>query len=88
MKRYWVCSLLGHKDGDPEAIYDPFVCCRCGASDYYESDFSEPWHINAYHRLKSKVVGKWERLKGWSLPCSDCGRRFGRHDENVDHLPF
>lgn len=88
MKRYWLCSLLGHADSDPEAIYCPFVCKRCGACDYYESDFSQPWHIEAYWRLKNRVVDSWLRLMGWFRPCADCGRRFGRHDESVDHLPF
>lgn len=90
MKRYWVCSLLGHKDSDPEAIYDPFVCKRCGDSDYdnhYDDDF-DPWHIRLYYRMKWRAKNKRDRFVGWFRRCPDCGRRFGRHDESVDHLPF
>lgn len=31
----------------------------------------------------------WKRkFDGWWHRCSDCGMRFGRHDESIAHLPF
>jgi hypothetical protein len=31
----------------------------------------------------------WRRkFNEWWGPCSDCGKRFGRHDESKAHLPF
>jgi len=33
----------------------------------------------------------WEtrrRFLSWWRPCPDCGGRFGKHDDSVDHLPF
>lgn len=93
MKRYWVCSLLGHRSDDPEAYDDPFtmfVCSRCGGCDYYyyDQDFSHPWHVMTYWRWKAGMLDWKNRFMAWLGPCGDCGRRFGRHDESVDHLPF
>jgi hypothetical protein len=28
------------------------------------------------------------RFCEWWYPCSECGGRFGRHDETKEHLPF
>ena len=56
----------------------------------------EPWP--EYERMTFYFEGmrgylrdRWEcrqrRIREW-WRCPDCGSRFGRHDESVDHLPF
>jgi hypothetical protein len=41
-----------------------------------------------YWRWKAGTLDWKNRFMAWLGPCVDCGRRFGRHDDNVDHLPF
>jgi len=84
----WLCRLVGHDDADPYAHRNSyFVCRRCGACEMDE-DFSEPWHVVAARRLRRRIADAAFRLKSWIKPCGYCGRRFGRCDEKVDHMPF
>jgi hypothetical protein len=34
-------------------------------------------------------VRQWfQRKLAWWRPCPDCGQRFGKHDDKIEHIPF
>lgn len=36
-----------------------------------------------------KIKWFWDGIKlDYWYPCSECGKRFGRHDKSIPHLPF
>ena len=82
------CRAWGH-DVNREALhyYGVTHCEWCGL----EGD-----NIDVGPRERLKV--RWWRITEWCrdtvgmfrrwLRCSDCGHWMGRHDENIDHLPF
>lgn len=71
---------------DAAHYYGVFECDRCGKC--YDQDYGLRERLFVYRylfwRWYYERVGSW---RNW-LKCSDCGRRFGRHDESQDHLPF
>ena len=81
------CRLLGH-DVLEEALhyYVVLECRRCGK--VYDDQIGPREWI----RVRLWLLSIWlkDHAGRWSywLRCSDCGRRFGRHDESKDHLPF
>jgi hypothetical protein len=83
----WKCRLFGHRDIDPEAIYDPFICKWCGVCEYDEDCF-QPWHIEVYHLTRFRLKNWLKSWKLWFQRCPDCKRRIGRCDQNIDHIPF
>lgn len=85
-----LCRLWGH-DLDPDALryYGIDYCQRC------ERQVEGSTGVLRLRELLS--VRLWimrravrDRLYGWRewLKCSECGRRFGKHDDRFDHLPF
>lgn len=88
MKRNLICKLWGH-DLDPEASYYYAAdhCRRCDQHAYQLDTGLREWLL-----VRCWVARRWilDRLQSWGywLKCTDCGQRFGRHDESVDHLPF
>lgn len=85
-----ICFLIGHR-------YDKFAldngveyCTRCKYEDNALCD-SLPemarilrwWFIHAT-RIRNMI----DRARHWIRRCPDCGRRFNRCDETVDHVPF
>lgn len=87
MLRRFACRLIGHRNEDADAIYDPFVCRFCGKCEYDEDFPCDPWHVDAFRRLRF-----WLHVRRWRLKrrvvCEHCGKLFGRHDNTVDHDPM
>lgn len=82
-----LCRFWGH-DPHPEAaeFYCVYDCRRCG--ELYDQDMGlrewakvRWWHLCYWASLRIAAWRYW-------LRCTDCGKRFGRHDDNADHLPF
>lgn len=81
-----ICKLIGHK---PVVDYKyrsrgyeriKWKCARCHAGDdcnLYCSASLKSWFYDL----------KWAVIK-WFRPCGECGKRFGRHDNRIDHVPF
>lgn len=81
-----LCKLWGHKLNEEAAYYySVYHCDRCG--DVYEEDtgLRERLRIQ-WWRLRQATAQRWHSLMYW-LKCSECGLRFGKHDDS-DHLPF
>lgn len=83
-----LCKFLGHAwNPDGAEFYSVFHCERCG----YEGNGDEQ---GVRERIAVRLYwwrynfGLW--AKSWRewWKCSDCGGRFGRHDDAFDHLPF
>jgi hypothetical protein len=91
-----LCKIFGHKIDWPQAPFDYRIaqCKRCGvtrAEQYGEEPFTAVEHHGIFTPLiwlRSKSVEMKDRIKQFFAPCSDCGRRFNRHDNSIDHLPF
>jgi hypothetical protein len=85
----WRCRLIGHKSGEYVRWVNcwPYVCERCGASEMDE-DFRESWHVDAWRRFLYRAWCEYHKLLAWLGPCPECGRRFGRHDPENEHIPF
>lgn len=82
-----VCKWWGH-DMCEEALhyYAVFECRRCGK--VYESDTGiREWLRVRLWLAQQWLEREWASWKYW-YRCSDCGRRFGKHDDSQDHLPF
>jgi uncharacterized C2H2 Zn-finger protein len=82
-----LCKILGHKlDAEAAHYYGVFHCDRCGT--VYERDVG----VREWIRVRLALARYWLRelvvdARQW-VRCSDCGRRFGRHDDAADHIPF
>lgn len=82
------CKILGHRlDVDSSYYYGLDICTRC-----QEEFIGQPLHVE-YMKVRAVVASRV--LRDWalwlsSLPkkCPDCGKRWGRHDDSQDHLPF
>jgi endogenous inhibitor of DNA gyrase (YacG/DUF329 family) len=76
------CRWFGHdiRNDYPYQYYCPYC------NTYVEYDeFVRGGYIN---RLVYNIKA-WCKFKiNWFNKCPDCGKRFGRHDENYQHLPF
>lgn len=82
-----LCRIWGH-DLDPDASY------------YYRIDYCRNCErqVDGSTGLREWLKVRWSiftdnvrgTLYGWRcwLKCSECGKRFGRHDDRFDHLPF
>jgi hypothetical protein len=84
----WKCRVFGHRDLNEGSARDPFVCKWCGGSDYYGEDLHESWHILAIRRFRFWLRDQWWSAKAWFGPCDYCGMICGKHDDQVDHIPF
>lgn len=84
----FLCRLWGNKL-NPEAAYyyGRDHCDRCRRDVAGHTGAREWFNVRLY--FGRQWIG--ERIKGlinfW-LPCPECGKRFGKHDDAVDHLPF
>jgi hypothetical protein len=58
---------------------------RCGHHGY-ESTRAERLAVR-WLLLKERVCDWLQYYRPWRR-CSDCGKRWGRHDEAMDHIPF
>lgn len=87
-ERSWVCRLIGHAwHREAAQFMCLYECTRCQHVGYEGRSILERiqqvlWWWS--HRFDNEVK---RPLKGW-LKCRECGLRFGRHDDNIDHLPF
>lgn len=91
MRTNFICQLKGHETN----AFDGYNCERCEAA----YDGSPAWGGSLWWRLTWRVRGVlglppftyrstlWH-LRQWIKPCVDCGKRFGRHDETKEHIPF
>lgn len=84
------CRLFGHAwDHDASRYYSVYHCNRCGyvAQDHFDDGYLP--RIKLWLLFRWHDVGDWARRKFHGFfPCPECGRRFGKHDTNVDHIPF
>lgn len=81
------CRIFGHAyDPIGAEFYSVYRCERCGQSDGYQCGPRE------WIRVKIWLFKDWLRgeRRGWSewWKCTECGGRFGRHDDRFDHIPF
>ena len=87
-RKILLCEILGHKI-NPDAFYSYGLhyCERCQEEvDPNEVGIVEWIRLKIY--IKTGTLRMNYRLfKEW-LKCPDCGKHFGRHDAEVDHLPF
>jgi len=88
------CFFLGH-DIDSECLEFNCIqyCKRCGEDDhsYLSETIPSKWrHFTSLTRYGWRlVIRQWFREKTrWFRKCDDCGKRFGRHDDSIDHIPF
>ncbi len=77
MKRL-ICWLKGHEFNS----YGGEDCTRCGR--YISFDEFIQTSGGFVFRIRQR---KYELIKFFK-PCDECGKRFGRHDETKEHLPF
>lgn len=83
---YWI---VGHDfDEDHCRSIGFLVCERCGYEGCEDdSDSLVNCILTVYWTLWFNVVPPLKRFREW-ITCTQCGRHFGRHDNNVDHCPF
>lgn len=73
------CWWSGHITDHPQA----YQCCRCGSCEI--GDSGAWWRMT--WRIRYRLLQRRQRVTEW-LKCHDCGKRFGRHDDSVSHIPF
>lgn len=73
------CWLNGHN-------MDPYECRYCTTCDR-EIPVSNFNGCGIRGRLRTWWFMKRQRIRAW-WKCEDCGKRFGRHDDTIDHIPF
>lgn len=74
MKRL-ICRWKGHA---PDQFCEG--CERCGEFISYYELVRTPWR---------EELRRWFNWKlDWFRPCRECGKRFRRHDDSIDHIPF
>lgn len=83
-----LCRAWGH-DVDRDALYyyNVAYCGRC-ACEVNEDCGAREWLKVRLWRCREAIREAWERAVWRFRSCPDCGRRFGRHDDSVDHTPF
>jgi uncharacterized protein with PIN domain len=72
-----ICRWRGH---DLRNSFIEWECDCCGQCLSYDDMVQES--------IKRRIA-RWLRARfDWFRKCPDCGRRFGRHHDDVDHVPF
>lgn len=71
-----ICWYFGH---DLNNCSNEWYCVSCDEYIDYDETIKDS--------VKYKLSQWWARKKNW-IKCPDCGLKFGRHDNNYDHLPF
>lgn len=83
------CRLLGHRfHVDASYYYSIDQCEHCGR-EFFGGRFPI-----AHAKVRAVLAARW--VVRWAVGirsflfqrCEDCGHRFGRHDDAIDHLPF
>jgi len=95
------CRIVGHKNpSELETLCtgERVLCKRCGMDkETLEWDVDcIDWHAFGIFTLPARALWKLNalpsrikfRLLDWWNPCCCCGLRFGRHDHNIQHIPF
>ena len=79
------CLLFGHNiDDDLSRESGIEFCFHCRRD---ERDAPLPFTFpDTLRALRSRIRQRYARIVRYVRPCSDCGRRFGRHDD--DCPPF
>lgn len=88
INRPLLCVIWGHKlNAEATYFYGIDHCDRCRRDVAGQTGAREWLKVRLY--FGRQWIG--ERIKGFVsfwLPCPECGKRFGKHDDAVDHLPF
>lgn len=71
------CAWRGHRDVCNDL--QGWVCLDCGRQMSYDEAVKRP--------IRTKLRDWWQLKKDW-WKCSECGGRFGKHDDKVSHIPF
>lgn len=76
------CWWFGHHSAAPYGYPDECIHCDTVIHPQDTEGFRNQllnWRF--YH---------WPRwlTRSWYQRCPECGRRFGRHDDNKEHIPF
>lgn len=85
----WRCRWLWHHYDEIGAdCYCVYYCTRCGHEQGNEPGILPrlAWRVRLWWH--ERVIEGARRRLEWFLPCRDCGRWFGRHDDSQDHIPF
>lgn len=82
-----LCRWWGHSlEEEASYYYSVDYCRRCHAQVDGNTGLRE------WLRVRIFVAGRSVREWFWSwrcwYKCNDCGKRFGRHDNRFDHIPF
>lgn len=85
-----LCRWWGHQL-DPEAshYYGVDYCCRCERQVERNTGILRLRELAA---VRIFIIGREIRMwiqsyqEWWK--CSECGKRFGKHDDTYDHIPF
>lgn len=84
---HWKCWLIGHRA--EKDWFWPFVCVRCGRSDYDDWDSCrDSWHVRKFWAAYRWCHGTGLRIRLYLHKCSICGRRFNQCPDDADHMPF
>lgn len=78
------CFIHGHNY--PWSHYGENRCERCG----HEYEYAEPIGIlgEIAYSWRWGRLGAVRHWLSWFRKCEDCGKRFHRHDDSIEHLPF
>ena len=77
LKCWWVGHVLFHEDAE-----DPWVCHRCDEVVNYHTAVTRQEGVKG-------AISDWFQYKyRWWAKCPACGKRFGKCDASIDHLPF
>jgi len=72
------CAWRGHDPVNP--VNEGWHCQDCeDPLSYYQ--------VVTHRGLKTRIKDRWSLFAVW-LKCPDCGKRFGRHDDDAEHIPF
>lgn len=77
------CWWHGHNTADQYGF--PNECMHCDAVVHEAESVMGRIHRIRWWWWYSRPA--WLRREWWK-PCPECGKRFGRHNLDVDHTPF
>lgn len=86
----WLCRWWGH-NLDPEAshYYGVDYCVRCDKSVERTTGFLRVRELVSVRLwIVQRAIRDWVFSWRHWLKCCECGKRFGRHDNRFDHMPF
>lgn len=86
------CMILGcDLEADASYYYGWEICRRCGEEMHYTDPlfYAKPLaRFKVYLKIYWRNFVEWCWRKRQLIRCDECGKRFGNHDESVDHIPF